>query len=134
MSAMQRLPLSELFFRERTIMENQILNSNIEALNKFECSKFETLLRVYVENSLDLMRAWRRDIPRKHAHYAPAATFARVRLRNFCLTAKDRASLPHDGLLRDIPTPCSSLLSKVRDTSFLFRVENFELRMHGGQN
>ncbi len=47
---MQRLPLSELFFRERTIMENQIRNSNIEALNKFECSKFKTFLRVFVWN------------------------------------------------------------------------------------
>jgi hypothetical protein len=26
----------------------------------------------------------RQVVPGKHAHYAPAATFARVRLRNFC--------------------------------------------------
>ncbi len=48
---------------------------------------------------------WCGDIPRKHAHCAPAAPIARVRLRNFCLTAKDRASSPLDGLLRNIPTP-----------------------------
>jgi len=48
---------------------------------------------------------WCGDIPRKHAHCAPAAPIARVRLRNFCLTAKDQASSPPDGLLRNIPTP-----------------------------
>jgi len=47
------------------------------------------------------------DFPRKHAHSAPAAPIARVRLRNFCF-AKDRASLPHDGLLQESPTPMLS--------------------------
>ena len=41
--------------------------------------------------------------PRKHAHSAPAAPIARVRLRNFCF-AKDRASSPHDGLPKENPT------------------------------
>jgi len=52
----------------------------------------------------DLSKYMCRIILRKHAHYAPAAPFARVRLRNFCLKAKDQASLPHDGFLQDNPT------------------------------
>jgi hypothetical protein len=42
------------------------------------------------------------------------------RLRNFCLSAKDQASSPHDGLLRDIPTPCSHDISGLNILPFTF--------------
>ena len=134
MPAMQCLPLSDLFFRERTIMENQIRNSNIEALNKFEYSKFKTFLRVYVENSLNLMRAWCRDIPEQTVVRRGSSVFcrkAKVPKPNASECSRRSGMSVFAG---DVPTPCSSLLSKVRDTSFLFRVENFEMMMNGGHN